>query len=67
MSMVKPPAEILVRFTEVVRPMFRLVHQLHLQNLNLRAARDLLLPRLLSGQLNLTSVGGEVQPMAEVS
>jgi hypothetical protein len=33
--------------------MFRLVHQLHLQNQNLRRTRDLLLPRLMSGQLSL--------------
>jgi type I restriction enzyme, S subunit len=69
-SVVHPPAEILARFTEVVAPMFRLVHQLHLRSLNLRATRDLLLPRLVSGQLSLTKVRGEfavlVQPAAHL-
>jgi type I restriction enzyme S subunit len=52
-TVVHPPADVLGRFTEIVRPMFRLVHQLHLQNQNLRRTRDLLLPRLMSGQLSL--------------
>jgi type I restriction enzyme S subunit len=56
MSVVHPSAEVLARFTGAVAPMFRLVHHLHLQNLNLRATRDLLLPRLLSGQLSLGEI-----------
>lgn len=56
MTVVQPPPEVLERFTEVVRPMFRLVHQLHLQNGNLRRTRDLLLPRLMCGQLRLADV-----------
>jgi type I restriction enzyme S subunit len=53
MTVVQPPRDLLERFTDIVRPMFRLVHQLHLQNQNLRRTRDLLLPRLMSGQLSL--------------
>jgi type I restriction enzyme S subunit len=66
-SVVQPPAEILARFTEIVRPMFRLVHQLHLQNLNLRATRDLLLPRLLSGQLSLAKSEGDPATFGQTS
>jgi type I restriction enzyme S subunit len=54
MTVVQPPPDLLERFTDIVRPMFRLVHQLHLQNQNLRRTRDLLLPRLMSGQLCLS-------------
>ena len=36
--------------------MFQLVQQLHLQNGSLRQTRDLLLPRLMSGQLMLGNV-----------
>jgi type I restriction enzyme, S subunit len=50
MTVVQPPSQILARFTGLVRPMFRLVHQLHLQNLNLRSTRGMLLPRLLAGE-----------------
>jgi type I restriction enzyme, S subunit len=53
MTVVQPPPSVLERFTEIVRPMFRLAHQLHLQNGNLRRTRDLLLPRLMSGQLSI--------------
>ncbi len=67
MSMAQPPAEVLSQFSEVVRPMFRLIHQLHLQNLNVRTIRDLLLPSLLSGQLSPTRVEGVPVAMAQAS
>lgn len=67
MTVVQPSAEILARFTEVVRPMFRLVQELHLQNLNLRVTRDLLLPRLLSGQLSLAKSEGDPAILGEAS
>ncbi len=44
----------LAAFTEVVRPMFSLVHSLATKNTNLRRCRDLLLPRLLSGELDVS-------------
>jgi type I restriction enzyme S subunit len=65
MTVVQPPGDVLGRFTAIVRPMFLLVHQLHLQNLNLRATRDLVLPRLLSGQLSLSDAGEGVPPLPE--
>jgi len=40
-------------FTELVRPQFGQVKILHTQNQKLRAARDLLLPRLLSGEISV--------------
>jgi type I restriction enzyme S subunit len=46
-----PSATLLAVFTETVRPMFRQVKTLHSQNQKLRAARDLLLPRLMNGEL----------------
>lgn len=49
----QPPCSILDRFSALVAPGFRLIHQLHLQTQNLRSTCDLLLPRLLSGQVNL--------------
>lgn len=50
----QPPGELLDRFTGIVEPSFRLIHRLHHQIENLRHTRDLLLPRLLSGQVGLT-------------
>jgi len=46
-----PSGTFLDVFTEAVRPMFRQVRTLHSQNQKLRAARDLLLPRLMSGEI----------------
>lgn len=46
-----PSSTLLDLFTEYVRPQFRQIKTLHAQNLRLRTARDLLLPRLMSGEL----------------
>ncbi len=45
------PRTLLDVFTDAARPMFRQVKTLHSQNQKLRAARDLLLPRLMSGEI----------------
>ncbi len=42
---------LLTAFDEVVAPTFSQIHNLHQQNLKLRTARDLLLPRLMSGEI----------------
>ena len=49
-----PPHALLDRFSGIVEPGFRLIQELYLQIHNLRRTRDLLLPRLLSGQVALT-------------
>ena len=49
------PYALLDRFSAIVTPSFRLIYKLHLQIQNLRCTRDLLLPRVLSGQVNLLS------------
>lgn len=52
----QPPRELLDHFTEIVAPNFRLIYSLHHQTENLRCTRDILLPRLLSGQVTMPSV-----------
>jgi len=37
--------------SEFAEPVFRQIKTLHLQNQKLRAARDLLVPRLMSGEI----------------
>ncbi len=49
----QPSEDVLEKFTEVVRPMFRLIDVLHRKNLNLRQQRDQLLPKLISGKVNV--------------
>jgi type I restriction enzyme S subunit len=48
-----PSDELLKLFAETVRPSFELTQVLHRRVENLRQARDLLVPRLLSGQLSV--------------
>lgn len=52
-QIVQPRRELLETFTSIVAPSFQLIFRLHLQIENLRRTRDLLLPRLLSGQIAL--------------
>ena len=46
-----PPSTLLTLFTDSVRSQFRQIKTLHAQNQKLRAARDLLLPRLITGEI----------------
>jgi type I restriction enzyme S subunit len=48
-----PPQEVLQKFEDIVRPMRRRIEILVQQNANLRRTRDLLLPRLVSGEVSV--------------
>ena len=48
-----PPAQLRMQFWEIVAPMFSEIATVGLKIQNLRRTRDLLLPRLLSGQINV--------------
>jgi type I restriction enzyme S subunit len=52
-KMAQPPLYLLEQFSVIVAPSFQLIQKLHHQIQNLRKTRDLLLPRLLSGQIPL--------------
>ena len=52
----QPSEDALKQFTNIVRPMFELINSLHRKNLNLRQQRDLLLPKLISGKLNISKM-----------
>lgn len=51
MDMLRPKVSLLRAFDEYCAPMFRQILSLSLQNQKLRAARDLLLPRLMNGEI----------------
>ena len=53
---VKPPAELASRMEEIVRPMLSLSLALSRKNQNLRTTRDLLLPKLISGELDVSTL-----------
>ncbi|OIP11190.1 MAG: hypothetical protein AUK53_08840 [Betaproteobacteria bacterium CG2_30_59_46] len=50
-----PPESVRMRFRDLVKPMLSQAATLGLQTANLRRTRDLLLPRLLSGQIALAT------------
>ncbi len=52
----QPPRALLDQFSSIVAPSFRIIYKLHLQITNLRRTRDLLLPRLLSGQIDMEAM-----------
>jgi type I restriction enzyme S subunit len=55
MEFARPPRELRQRFAAVAEPMVRRIVQLYTTIQNLRRTRDLLLPRLLSDQISLTT------------
>ena len=55
-DVVVPPALVLEQFDEAVRPVRSLINNLLEQNAVLREARDLLLPRLVSGELDVSEL-----------
>ena len=57
-TLVVPPAELCQRFGEFAAPLSQQILKLERQIQNLRCTRDLLLPRLLSGQVHLPAVEG---------
>ncbi len=51
-----PDQETLTKFAAVTRPMFQLIQSLALKNFNLRTTRDLLLPKLIAGELDVSTM-----------
>lgn len=51
-----PDSDTLVHFETLVRPMFQLIQKLALKNQNLRTTRDLLLPKLISGEIDVSAI-----------
>jgi type I restriction enzyme S subunit len=60
-----PPEPLLRQFADVTVPLAELIAVLQRQNGTLRQTRDLLLPRLLSGQLSLAEIEEEPVLVAE--
>ena len=54
-QMLAPPSDVLVWFNQVVQPMLLLSECLQRKNATLRETRDLLLPRLISGELGVSA------------
>jgi type I restriction enzyme S subunit len=53
LDMIKPTEELIELFAETIEPIFDEVNKLLSKNTNLRKTRDLLLPKLISGELDV--------------
>ena len=51
-----PPTDLIARFEQIVVPMFSALKVLTEKNVNLRRTRDLLLPRLISGEVDVSEL-----------
>lgn len=61
MKLVCPPQDLMNEFHQRTSPALALISTLEVSNLRLSAARDLLLPRLISGQLSVIQAGRELE------
>lgn len=55
-KMISPFFQLIANFEKAIQPLFRQIEILTVKNANLRRTRDLLLPQLISGKLNLESM-----------
>jgi type I restriction enzyme S subunit len=51
-----PPSDLQEHFALLVLPHYELASNLGVKNANLRATRDLLLPKLISGELDVSTL-----------
>jgi len=63
--LVQPPAGLLTRFQAVTGPQFQLIYSLNRRTETLRQTRELLLPKLLSGQITLDVVQSDAPETIE--
>ena len=56
MPIVKPPNPLIERFGSIVRPMLDSIRRLMMQNANLRETQNLLLPKLISGEIDVSEL-----------
>ena len=55
-SILSPPQDLLERFDKMIGPIFDNIATLDLKNINLRQNRDLLLPKLISGEIDVSEL-----------
>lgn len=56
MTLIQPPCEVMAQFTELVQPMLLVAGVVRRQAANLSVVRGLLLPRLVTGQINVSAL-----------
>lgn len=56
MRLIFPSREVLIATAEILEPIFALELALKKKNANLRTTRDLLLPKLISGEIDVSAI-----------
>ncbi len=56
LKVIGPDRNLLLHFDVLISPLFDLANKLHFANTNLRTTRDLLLPKLISGELDVSTL-----------
>lgn len=56
LQVVYPPSTILLRYNEITSPIFNQCLNMQKQNMNLIATRDLIIPKLISGELDVSEL-----------
>jgi len=60
-----PPLQVQSKFSEILKPFLDQKEILEIKNANLRQTRDLLLPRLISGEISMEQLHGEAEALAQ--
>ena len=55
-SVIIPPEEAINRFVELIAPLFKMIHSNVIQNTTLVQSRDTLLPKLMSGEIEVSAI-----------
>ena len=53
---ISPPLNVVTEFESIIQPAFNQVNVLTMKNINLQQTRDLLLPKLISGEVDVDGV-----------
>ncbi len=64
-NVLKPPSYLINNFSKNIRPFLDQVLNLSVKNVNLRRTRDLLLPKLISGELDISELDIQVPENSE--
>ncbi len=65
LSVVRPPTALIKAFTDTVKPIFEGIRSHQQRNKNLRHTRDLLLPRLISGELDVSDLDIDTEELGD--
>ncbi len=60
-----PPISVVQQYDQIAMPMLNLAERLREANANLRAQRDLLLPKLISGEIDINAASASLKEAAE--